>query len=460
MIENVEVKELEIIINNYISSDIYKDMLLGDNYYNGKHDILKRKRMGIGIDGERNVIENLPNFKIVDNQFKNYLDQKVNYLLSKNPSIVCENEKYLEEINGLLKEPFFNTLYLLGKDAYKFGIGWLYVYYNELGELEYKKLDSREIIPVWKNNEHEELDYALRLYSYKEFNGSRYEDKTIVELYTLNGIEFYNYSNGKLSKRNENIPYISLGKEKYNWNRIPLIPFKVNENEIPLIKACKSIQDAINEITSDFKNDMEESNRNTIYVIKGYREEAGKFRNNVNQYGVIFLTGEGGNVDTIRVNVNTENYKEILKMLKSVMLENCRGFDAKDDKLNGNPNQMNIQSMYSAIDLDANALEREFKVSFNKLLWFINQHLLLSKRGDYTKEKINIVFNRDILINESQAIEDVIKSMSVLSKESVIAQHPWVEDVQIELDRLKEENQNVLNEDYTEDNHIHNENEE
>lgn len=50
--------------------------------------------------------------------------------------------------------------------------------------------------------------------------------------------------------------------------------------------------------------------------------------------------------------------------------------------------------------------------------------------------------------------------MSVLSKESVIAQHPWVEDVQIELDRLKEENQNVLNEDYTEDNHIHNENEE
>lgn len=29
------------------------------------------------------------------------------------------------------------------------------------------------------------------------------------------------------------------------------------------------------------------------------------------------------------------------------------GFDAKDDRLSGNPNQMNIQSMYSDIDTDA-----------------------------------------------------------------------------------------------------------
>ena len=35
----------------------------------------------------------------------------------------------------------------------------------------------------------------------------------------------------------------------------------------------------------------------------------------------------------------------------------------KSDKLQGNVNQMNIQSMYSDIDLDATALEREFKAS-------------------------------------------------------------------------------------------------
>lgn len=448
MIDDVEIKELELIINNYISSDTYKFMCIGDDYYNGKHDILKRKRTGIGLNGKKEVIENLPNFKIVDNQFKNYVDQKTNYLLSKNPSIVTENEEYLEKLNDLLNESFFNTLYVLGKDTYKFGLSWLYIYYDELGELKLKKIDPREIIPVWKNNEHNELEYVLRIYSYKHFNGSNYENKTIVEYYTVNGIEFFDYNNGRLTKRNEKVNYIKFKEKEYNWSKIPFISFKNNENEIPLIKNCKSIQDAINEITSDFKNDMEESNRNTIYVIKGYNEEAGKFRSNVNTYGVIFLTGETGSVDTVKVEVNTENYKEILKMLKNIMLENCRGFDSKTDKLNGNPNKMNIQSMYSSIDLDADSLEREFKVSFNKLLWFINQHLLLVNNKDYTNEKVNIVFNKDILINESQAIEDIIKSMNILSKESLLAQHPWVEDVKIELERLKDENKNLSTENF------------
>ena len=34
---------------------------------------------------------------------------------------------------------------------------------------------------------------------------------------------------------------------------------------------------------------------------------------------------------------------------------------------------MNIQSMYSDIDLDANGMETEFQAAFEELLWFINQ---------------------------------------------------------------------------------------
>ena len=46
------------------------------------------------------------------------------------------------------------------------------------------------------------------------------------------------------------------------------------------------------------------------------------------------------------------------------------GYDAKDDRLSGNPNQMNIQSMYSDIDLDANDMETEFQAAFEEILWF------------------------------------------------------------------------------------------
>ena len=47
------------------------------------------------------------------------------------------------------------------------------------------------------------------------------------------------------------------------------------------------------------------------------------------------------------------------------------------------------------------------------------------------------------LISESSAIADCKNSMGVISNETIVANHPWVDDVQGELDRLaaeKEEN--------------------
>lgn len=80
------------------------------------------------------------------------------------------------------------------------------------------------------------------------------------------------------------------------------------------------------------------------------------------------------------------------------------GYDAKDDRLSGNPNQMNIQSMYSDIDLDANDMETELQAAFEDILWFVNNHLANTGKGNYEGETVNIIFNRDILIYETEAI--------------------------------------------------------
>ena len=42
------------------------DMIQGESYYDGDHDILKRKRTIIGEDGKLQEVENLPNNKIID----------------------------------------------------------------------------------------------------------------------------------------------------------------------------------------------------------------------------------------------------------------------------------------------------------------------------------------------------------------------------------------------------------
>ena len=115
------------------------------------------------------------------------------------------------------------------------------------------------------------------------------------------------------------------------------------------------------------------------------------------------------------------------------------GYDAKDDRLSGNPNQMNIQSMYSDIDLDANDMETELQAAFEDVLWFVNAYLANSGYGDFEGEDVNIIFNRDILINESEAIDNCAKSVGILSDETIIGMHPWVDDVQQELERLEKQ---------------------
>lgn len=60
-------------------------MLEGERYYQGEHDILSRKRTVIGKDGKLQEVDNLPNNKIVDNQYAKMVDQKTNYLLGQPP---------------------------------------------------------------------------------------------------------------------------------------------------------------------------------------------------------------------------------------------------------------------------------------------------------------------------------------------------------------------------------------
>ena len=153
-------------------------------------------------------------------------------------------------------------------------------------------------------------------------------------------------------------------------------------------------------------------------------------------------------MDTLQIEVNAENYKVLLSLLKDAIIENARGYDAKDDRMSGNPNQMNIQSMYSDIDLDANGIEMEFQASMEELLWFVNQHLANTGRGNFEGTEVKVIFDRDVLINETEAINNCKNSVGILSDETIVKMHPWVTDPEQELQRIKDEKEEAMADPY------------
>ena len=81
-----------------------------------------------------------------------------------------------------------------------------------------------------------------------------------------------------------------------------------------------------------------------------------------------------------------------------------------------------------------------------EVLWFIKIDMLNKGAGDYLDLEVDIIFNTDMIINESETITDVGNSVGIISEETIIANHPWVTDVQAELDRVKKEKEEKINE--------------
>ena len=122
--EDLSLDEKNVIneIKDFMASTKRKNMITGEKYYDGKHDILKRKRTVIGQDGELEEIDNLPNNRIVDNQYQKMVDQKNNYLLGQPFSIQTNNDTYAK----LLKNIFNFFYYYICSLSYIF---FFYKYY-------------------------------------------------------------------------------------------------------------------------------------------------------------------------------------------------------------------------------------------------------------------------------------------------------------------------------------------
>jgi len=440
-------------IKRFLASERRRNMITGERYYCGDHDILRRKRQMIGSKGELEEVKNLPNNRIVDNQYKKMVDQKTNYFLGQPFAVQSENDAHSKLLKEVFNRKFLRLLKNIGENSFNCGIGWLFLYYDDAGELAFRRFKPYEVIPGWADEEHSRLDYAIRIY--EVIDGSGQSEKIVqkVEVYQSEGINRFVFDGAKLKPDADlpaHEPYFTIGDEGYNWQRLPLIPFKYNSKEIPLILNVKSLQDGLNLILSNFQNNMEEDSRNTILIIVNYDgENLGDFRKNLATFGAVktrSVDGVKGGVEALQVEVNAENYKAIIEVFRKAIIENAMGFDAKEVQLGRQSNEMNIQSMYSDVDLDANKMETEYQASFEDLLYFVNLHLANTGKGDFDSEYVEIIFNRDMLMSESDAITNIKNSVGILSMETLIGQNPWVDDVQIELARIAKEKKQALQE--------------
>lgn len=451
MITETEVLENEIL--EWKKSETYKLMLTGEAYYKNRTDIRETKTQEIDWKS---------NNKLEHGFTRKLVDQKIGYLLSKDPTIATENDTY----SRLLSEEIFTrkmlkTLKNVGKEAINKGIGYLYVYFDEQGTLSFKKFPSEQIIPFWKDDEHTELTSFLRIYPMSIYLNGQKKIIEKVEYHHLEGIHYFVLEGSKLVAdvpagiyQNYNFKMIETEIEQnelgvavptevekpFLWTRIPLIPFKYNEEEQPLIDIVKSLVDNYN-LQASTNADILADIPKFIYKLVNYGgTDLAEFLAELNMYKVVKLE-EGGDVDKLQAEPQTESTEKELDRGRKSIYEFGRGVDISEENL-GNASGVALKYRYSDLDMDCNILESEFQASIEHLLWFVNEYFIMTGRGDFHNEKVNFIFNRDIIINESEVIQDATKSVGILDDQTIRENHPWyTKDVE---ERLKKQQQEQL----------------
>ncbi len=441
-----ELEFLEEELKRWWDGKQRKDMITGLAYYSDRQDIEQKRRRAIGPNGNPVDVHNLPNFKIMDNQYGILVDQKNNYLLGRPVEIKTEgkDDGYTKALDEIFTDDYWETMQATGENSINCGVAWQFVYVGADGKLRVKMLRGDRVLPFWADEEHKTLDAALYVYPVTVYRGRTPETVYKAEYYTKNGIQYYVYDNQRLIPDSEktDATYLTVDGKPMNWREVPLVAFKRNRQEQPLICKVKCLQDALNQLTSWFADTTSEDIRNTVLVLYNYDgEDLGEFRRNLMTYGAVKIRrddGQNGGVEALHVEVNPENFQLIQNLLKRAIIENGRGFDAKDERFtSGTANQMNIQAAYSDIDLDANQMETQFKASLRRLMGFVDTYL--AAKGIKATSKVEFVFNRDMLTNEAETIANCRNSVGILSDETIISNHPWTTDTAKELERVQKE---------------------
>ena len=104
-------------IKEWKNSQRRKDQVMGDLYYEGQHDILQRQRTIIGENGQLQVVTNLPNNRLIDNQYALMVDQKTNYLVGKPFTLNCQDKGYTDALGKVFNKRFYRLLKYVCEDA-------------------------------------------------------------------------------------------------------------------------------------------------------------------------------------------------------------------------------------------------------------------------------------------------------------------------------------------------------
>ncbi len=411
-----------------------------ERYYRNENDILQRSRKLREIEPLRNADNRIPR------NFHGFLvNQKAAYLFTAPPLFDVGEKQTNLKIAEILGDRYAKVCKDLCVNASNSSIAWLHYWVTEEGTFEYAVVDSKQILPIFSSDLNQRLVALLR--TYQILDESDGKEVVIWEYWTeKESFIFRTKTNGTFHLDLQYDSFYSDPSHRedgyylsHEYGEVPFIPFYNNNIEKNDLNDIKPLIDAYDKVFSGFLNDLEDT-QEIIFVLTNYGgTDLEEFLQDLKKYKTIRLeddgSGEGkGGLETLTISIPVEAREKFLEMTRKAIFEQGMGVDPDPQKF-GTASGVALKYLYSLLELKAGFMETEFKLGFARLIRAICRYL------GVTCERIIQTWTRTAVTNDTELAEICQKSVGIVSTESILKAHPFVEDVEKEKEQLEVEEQ-------------------
>lgn len=382
-------------------------------YYEGKHDILRK----------RQVDETKPCNRIVNNFCSQIVDNYLGYLVGKD---VTYNST--DDISAISDVLAYNDSRTADNDLLRqaliYGRAFEVCYLDEEAQQRFKTLDSKEVFAIYDNTLNENLVAVVRFYPKDSFDAAK---GYYVDVYTENSIEHYDAGNG--------FNFLTLVEsEPHYYGQVPVTVFSLNQEEFSIFDKILTLQDTYNTILSTATDDYE-SFSDYYMVIKGKRVEIEDLIN-MKQNRVINLEDKDDGIEFVTPAQLASDTSVRLKDIDEQIHKISNSPDFTDDAF-GTSSGVAMQYKLLGFENMAGAIAASMTKALQKRIELICT-ILSMVNGDKIWRDVEIVFTRNLPVDYTTIASLITQLKGTVSEKTLLSLLPFVSDVDKELEMVKE----------------------
>ena len=369
-----------------------------------------------------------PNNKVA-NPYASYItDTLVGYFIGEPISYNTEDKQLLQDLNMIFEyndEADENAE--LAKDASIFGVAYEELYFSDEDRIvRFKRLDPKETIPIYDKSIEQNLIAVIRYYEDYDY----IDEKKSYIIEVIDDIEIVRY------RANEFFgSFVLLEEYPHYFGMVPVAVFENNEDQTGDFEKVIDLIDAYDKMESDSLNDFEYF-VDAYLALYGFTADAEDIKQM--KENRVLLMDEGTSAEWLIKQENDATMENMKNRLDKDIHKFAKCPNLADEEFASNASGVAIKFKLLGTENLTSIKERKFKRGIQQRLELISAIDGLIRSG-FDWRVIDIIFKRNIPSNDADIANTVNTLSGIVSDETLLAQIPFVEDVEAELEKVKKQ---------------------